>query len=94
LQVADQESKKTQETNDKTTKVLQSDLPGMQQAVAELAKAQTELVGSLSEAFSRNAEETRALVSQLMAATTAKRKRTPRRGADGRIVEVMDEVAG
>ena len=85
------ESKKTQDMNAKTVSAVQS-IPGVQEAVLKLTETQQVFMAQVAEAMGKSAEETKAMLAQLMAAAMAKRKRTPKRGADGRIAEVIDEV--
>lgn len=58
----------------------------------EQAVRQVQVLGNALQDVQRQAEETKALLSQLIRATTAKRIKRPIRGKDGRIERVEEEI--
>lgn len=72
--------------------VILKGVPGMQQAVAQMAQANEEFKAQVSQAMEAHAAEMKEMMAMAIQAAQAKRKRTPKRGPDGRIAEVIDEV--
>ena len=90
--VEETEGKKVADTNAKTAASIQG-LPAIQQTVARIVEDQQQLREDMAVALKANAEQTQAAIAEVINLARAKRKRTPKRGPDGRIVEVIDEVA-